>query len=186
MIPSRWSPVMKDLVTEVLAAAGYGQELTYAELGRIIGLGEGESSSVHGRSLIYRAVNASKKLLLRDHYRVIVSVRGSGYRVAMPNESASIAMGYRDSADRKITRAVETLIYTDEREMTQAELRRHHATRTLILDLQSRMHSAEDHLNLLKRVVFGTGEQVQVLSLAKLSKAKRSRAERSLAKPSEA
>jgi hypothetical protein len=152
---------MKDVLIEVIAQSGYGRELSYVELGRAIGLGDGESSTIHGRHLIHRAANAAKRPLLVSHSRVIVSVRGEGYRVALPSESASIAMNYRDGADRKIRKAVDTLAYTDEREMTVAERQRHQATRMLILDLQSRMHSAEDRLNLLERVVFGTGEQAQ-------------------------
>jgi hypothetical protein len=161
MEPSRWSLTMKDSLIEAIAQAGYGRELSYTELGRVIGLQPGEADSVHGRQLIHRAANAAKRPLLVSCSRVLVSVRGKGYRVALPSESASIAISYRDGAERKIKKAVDTLAYTDEREMTAAERQRHQATRMLILDLQSRMNSAEDRLNLLERVVFGTGEQAQ-------------------------
>lgn len=159
MEESKWSVAMRERLVEALSGADYDQGFSFAELGRIIGLTEGESGTLNGRWLIGRAANASKSRLLKQHNRVLVSVRGRGYRVARPNESAGIAMGYRDGADRRISKAMAVLNHTDERELTQAERSRHHATKVLITDLQNRMHNAEDRLSMLEKAVFGSAEQ---------------------------
>jgi hypothetical protein len=145
----------RTIVAELAANADYGDELTYARLGRALGL-DGDDD----RAQIRQAVAAARDLLTLDHNRALIAVRGKGYRVARPGEHAGLAQQHRRKADRQITRALAVVTHVDESAMTPDELRRNRAVALLIGNLASRMTSAETRLQQLENAVFGDGPQV--------------------------
>lgn len=138
------------IVTELAAEAAYGQQLTYDELGAALDLDADTE-----RAQIRQAVAAARDVLTLDHSRVLIAIRGVGYRVARPAEHAGVAQTHRRKADKQMSRALAVVTHVDESEMTPAERRRHQAVAQVIVNLHNRMTGAEARLQRLEAVIFG-------------------------------
>jgi hypothetical protein len=150
------SRALRIIIAEMAAAAKPDDLITFAEFAEAIGVSDDEP----GRARVRQAVSAARPILLTDHRRVLVAKRGKGYRVARPGEHAGVAQDHRQRADRQMTKALNTIIHTDESGMTAEELRRHRATGLVIRNLHSRLTSAEQRLQDLEEAVFGSGPPV--------------------------
>lgn len=150
------SRALRVIVTEMAAAADYGDILTFADLAEALGLDDDEA----GRAQVRQAVSAARPLVLQDHGRALVAVRGTGYRVALPGELAGIAQDHRRRADRQIGKALAVVEHADMTAATEEERRRFQAVGLVIRNLHSRMTSAEQRLADLEDVVFGSRPKV--------------------------
>lgn len=145
------SRALRVIIAELAAGRAAGELITYDELAPAIGVKDDEA----GRSQIRQAVSAARPVLLRDHRRALVAVRGRGYRVAMPGEFAGIAQSHRRSSDRQIGRALAVIENAPESEMSPAELERHRAVGVVIRNLHARQMASEQRLADLEAAVFG-------------------------------
>ena len=144
------------IVAELAATAQFGDVLTYARLAEAISV----TDDTAGRGQIRQAVAAARPLLLTDHGRALVAVRGKGYRVALPGEFAGIAQDHRRRADTQITRALAIINHADMSGASEDERRRFDAVGVVIRNLHGRMSAAEQRLADLEEAVFGAGPKV--------------------------
>ena len=145
------SRALRVIVTEMAAKASYGDVLTFADLAGAIDVQDDGA----GRGQVRQTVSAARPLLLSDHGRALVAVRGKGYRVALPGEMAGIAQDHRRRADRSVGRALAVIDQADMTAATDEERRRFQAVGVVIRNLRSRMTSAEERLADLEDAVFG-------------------------------
>ena len=145
------SRALRIIITELAAAASYGDVLTFTDLTQAIEAADDEA----GHAQVRQVVSAARPLLLSDHGRALVAVRGKGYRVALPGELAGIAQDHRRRADRSIGRALAVIDKADMSAATDDERRRFQAVGVVIRNLHSRMTSAEQRLADLEDAVFG-------------------------------
>lgn len=150
------SRALRVIVTELAARAELGDLLPYPVLVQAIDAGDGDD----GRALVRQAVSAARPLLLSDHGRALVAVRGRGYRVALPGEMAGLAQDHRRKADRQIGKALAIIDQADMSAATEEERKRFHAVGVVIRNLNQRMTSAESRLKDLETAVFGPGPKV--------------------------
>lgn len=150
------SRALRVIVAEMTASADFGTVLTFAELAEALGMNDDEA----GRAQVRQAVSAARPLVLQDHGRALVAVRGEGYRVALPGEMAGIAQDHRRRADRQISKALAVVDHADMTAATEEERRRFQAVGIVIRNLHSRMTSAEQRLADLEDAVFGSGPKV--------------------------
>lgn len=153
---SRGSRALRVIVAEMAAAAAFGDVLTFKELTRAIEVDDDDA----GRAQVRQTVSAARPLLLNDHGRALVAVRGKGYRVAQPGEMAGIAQDHRQRADRQIGRALAIIDKADMSAASEEERRRFQAVGLVIRNLSNRMNSAEQRLADLEEAVFGPGPKV--------------------------
>lgn len=153
------SRALRVIITEMAAQASYGDVLTFTELAQAIDV---EDNDV-GRAQVRQAVSAARPLLLSDHGRALVAVRGKGYRVALPGELAGIAQDHRRRADRQISKALAVVDQADMTAATEDERRRFQAVGVVIRNLHSRMTSAEQRLADLEDAVFGQKPRHRVI-----------------------
>ena len=154
--PSKGSRALRVIVAEMAAKAAFGDVLTFQELAQAIGVADDEA----GRAQVRQAVSAARPLLLNDHGRALVAVRGKGYRVARPGEMAGIAQDHRQKADRSIGRALAIIEKADMSAASEDEQRRFQAVGLVIRNLSNPMNSAEQRLADLEEAVFGPGPKV--------------------------
>jgi hypothetical protein len=154
--PPKGSRALRVIITEMAAKASRGDVLTFTELAEAIGVGEDEA----GRAQVRQTVSAARPLLLSDHGRALVAVRGKGYRVALPGEIAGIAQDHRRRADRQIGKALDVIDKADMTAATEEEQRRFQAVGVVIRNLHSRMTTAEQRLADLEDAVFGPPRRV--------------------------
>lgn len=154
--PSKGSRALRVIVAEMAAKAAFGDVLTFEALAQAIDVGADEA----GRAQVRQAVSAARPLLLNDHGRALVAVRGKGYRVARPGEMAGIAQDHRQRADRQIGRALAIIDKADMTAATDEERRRFQAVGLVIRNLSNRMNSAEQRLADLEEAVFGPGPKI--------------------------
>lgn len=153
------SRALRVIVTEMAAKADYGDILTFADLAAAIDVQDDEQ----GRGQVRQTVSAARPLLLNDHGRALVAVRGQGYRVALPGEMAGVAQDHRRRADRSIGRALAVIDKADMSAATEEERKRFHAVGIVIRNLHSRMTSAEQRLADLEDAVFGQEPHPKVI-----------------------
>jgi len=161
------SRALRVIVTEMAAAADYGDILTFPDLAEALNLADDEA----GRAQVRQTVSAARPLLLQDHGRALVAVRGIGYRVALPGELAGIAQDHRRKADRQISKALAVVDHADMTAATDEERRRFQAVGIVIRNLHNRMTSAEQRLADLEDAVFGQGPKVVPGEIVKDSEA---------------
>lgn len=150
------SRALRIIITEMAAQARFGDVLTFSELTQAIGAQDDEP----GRAQVRQTVSAARPLLLADHGRALVAVRGKGYRVALPGEMAGVAQDHRRRADRQIGKALAVIDHADMSAATEDERKRFQAVGVVIRNLHSRMTSAEQRLADLEDAVFGAGPPV--------------------------
>jgi hypothetical protein len=143
------------IVAESGAAAKPGDVITFETLGKLLKL-----HPVRQRDQIRQAISAARPLLLHDHGRALVSIRGTGYRVAHAGEHSGIAQTHRRKADRQMSQALDVINYAREDEMSPEDLQRHRAVALVIRNLYGRMTSAESRIEDLEKVVFGNRPSV--------------------------
>lgn len=142
----------RSVITSLAAAAEFGALLTYAELTTALQL----SDVPDPRPVIRGAVTAARPVLLRDHGRVLIPLRGEGYRIGNPGELAGVAQGHRMRADRQLGQALAVVTHGDTNGMTDAEYQRFAATRTAIVGLHRRMTAVEDRIERIETALFGS------------------------------
>jgi len=157
--PPKGSRALRIIVTEMAAAAEYGDVLTFTELAQAI---EAEDDDA-GHAQVRQVVSAARPLLLADHGRALVAVRGKGYRVALPGEMAGIAQDHRRRADRQVGKALAVIDQADMTAATDEERQRFQAVGVVIRNLHSRMTSAEQRLADLEDAVFGQKPRQKVI-----------------------
>jgi len=150
------SRAIRIIITEMAAKADFGDVIPFADLAGAIDVGDDEA----GRSQVRQAVSAARPLLLNDHGRALVAVRGVGYRVARPGEMAGIAQDHRQRADRQIGKALAIIDKADMSAASEEERRRFQAVGIVIRNLHNRMNSAEQRLADLEEAVFGPGPKI--------------------------
>jgi hypothetical protein len=153
------SRALRVIVAELAAKASFGDVLTFTELAEAIDVQDDEP----GRGQVRQAVSAARPVLLADHGRLLVAVRGKGYRVALPGEAAGVAQDHRRRADRQISKAVAIVDSADTKGMTPEELRRFTAVGMVIRNLHGRMTAAEQRLADLEDAVFGQTPRQKVI-----------------------
>lgn len=146
---------LRVIVAEMVAERSPGDLITYDELGKALDLDPDDR-----RDQIRQAVSVARPLILIDQKRALISVRGTGYRIAWASEFAGIAQEHRRKADRQIGKALDVVKNVNERELSPDELKRHRAVAMIITNLHSRMTSAESRLQQLEEAVFGSGPPV--------------------------
>ena len=154
------SRALRVIITELAAKAAYGDVFTFTELAQAITVEDDDS----GRAQVRQAVSAARPLLLSDHGRALVAVRGKGYRVALPGELAGIAQDHRRRADRQISKALAVVDQADMTAATDDERKRFQAVGVVIRNLHSRMTSAEQRLADLEDAVFGQKPRRKVIA----------------------
>ena len=150
------SRALRVIITDIAARADLGDVLTFTELCEALDVADDEA----GRAQVRQSVSAARPLLLQDHGRALVAVRGKGYRVALPGELAGIAMDYRRRADRSLSRSLAVIEHGDTAKMSSEELRRFQAVGVVVRNLASRMTSAEQRLADLEDAVYGGTRKV--------------------------
>ena len=153
------SRALRVIITEIAAKADYGDVLAFADLAAAIDVQDDEQ----GRGQVRQTVSAARPLLLNDHGRALVAVRGKGYRVALPGEMAGVAQDHRRRADRSIGRALAVIDKADMTSATDEERKRFQAVGIVIRNLHSRMTSAEQRLADLEDAIFGQKPQRKVI-----------------------
>jgi hypothetical protein len=152
------SRAIRVIVAELAAQKSRGDLITFAEIGRAIGL-DGDDSP-EARSQVRQAVSGARPLMLRDHSIALVAERGKGYRVARAGEFAGIAQDYRRRSDRAISTALANIEHAPVADMSPDERKRHQAVGIVIRNLHNRMSSAEQRLADLEAVVYGPSRKV--------------------------
>lgn len=147
---------LRVIVAELAAKAEFGQLLTFNELALALDVPDNEA----GHNRVRQAVSTARPLVLKDHGRALVAVRGQGYRVALPGELAGIAQDHRHRADRAMGRALAVVDRADTSAMSPEEYQRFQAVGVVIRNLHGRMTSAEDRLADLESAVFGPRRKV--------------------------
>lgn len=153
------SRALRVIVAEMAAKAAFGDVLTFTDLAEAIGVQDDE----RGRGQVRQTVSAARPLLLSDHGRLLVAVRGKGYRVALPGEAAGVAQDHRRRADRSIGRALAVIDKADMTAATDEERQRFQAVGVVIRNLHSRMTSAEQRLADLEDAIFGQKPRRKVI-----------------------
>ena len=153
------SRALRIIIAEQAAKAAYGDVLTYTELAHAIGTEDDGT----GHAQVRQAVSAARPLLLSDHGRALVAVRGKGYRVALPGELAGIAQDHRRRADRQISKALAVIDPAERCAATDDERQRFQAVGVVIRNLHSRITSAEQRLADLEDAVFGQKPRHKVI-----------------------
>lgn len=153
------SRALRVIVTELAAKATYGDVLTYTELAQALDVEDDDA----GRAQVRQTVSAARPLLLSDHGRLLVAVRGKGYRVALPGEAAGVAQDHRRRADRQIGKALAVIDKADMSAATDEERQRFQAVGVVIRNLHSRMTSAEQRLADLEDAIFGQTPRRKVI-----------------------
>lgn len=90
------------------AETPHGELLTYAALGEALDL-DPEAD----RKAIRAAVRQAGIILLRDHSRSLVAVRGEGYRIAQPDEHVDLASRQQRRSGRALARASAQVEHVD-------------------------------------------------------------------------
>lgn len=150
------SRALRVIIAEKVSQAPYGDVLTFTELCKALDVADDDG----GRARVRQSVSAARPLLLHDHARALVAVRGKGYRVAQPGEFAGIATDYRRRADRSMSTALANIEHAPVNDMTPEELKRHRAVGIVVRNLVNRMTSAEQRLADLEKAVFGDGPTI--------------------------
>lgn len=150
------SRALRVIIAEMAARAGLGDVLTFTELAEAIDVADDTA----GRGQVRQAVSAARPLLLADHGRALVAVRGKGYRVALPGELAGIAQDHRRRADTQISKALAIIDHADMSTATDEERRRFQAVGVVVRNLHRRMTSAEQRIADLEEAVYGPGPVV--------------------------
>lgn len=150
------SRALRVIIAEQAARVPFGTVLPYKELAQAIDVADDDA----GRAQVRQAVAAARPLLLADHGRALVAVRGKGYRIAAPGEMAGVAQDYRRRADTSIGKALAVINQADMSAATDAERRRFQAVGIVIRNLHGRMNTAEQRLADLEEAVFGGGPDV--------------------------
>ncbi len=140
---------MRAAVVELAARAPIDETISFDRFAQIADL------SADDREGVRFAVNAAKPILLRDYKRALVSVRGEGYRVALPREHAGLAERDKSSSDRKLRQAIAKLEYVDLEGMTQLQRAAHERTREAILLVAHAQAQANARLDRLEKAVYG-------------------------------
>jgi hypothetical protein len=140
---------LRAIVASLTASASPGDLLAYKDLAIALDLPEND------RTQIRQAVSAARPVILRDHNRALIPVRGEGYRIAYANEFAGLAQDHRRKADRQMTKALDIVSNVNEQELSPQELQRHRAVAMVIKNLHNRMTGAESRLEQLEKAVFG-------------------------------
>jgi hypothetical protein len=143
------SRALRVIVAEAAARASYGDVLTFGELASALDVTDDQA----GRAQVRQAVSAARPVLLRDHNRALVAVRGKGYRVALPGEFAGLAQDFRRKSDRAISKSLAHIDHAPVTDMSADELRRFQAVAVVVRNLHHRMTSAEQRLADLEEVV---------------------------------
>jgi hypothetical protein len=92
---ARWRTLV-----DLFAKVDRGAVVTFEDLAEELGL-----DSVQDRRAIQAAVNQAQKTLSREHDRSLTSVRGVGYRVALPDEHVDLAGRQQRKGRRALQRA---------------------------------------------------------------------------------
>jgi len=153
------SRALRVIIIELAAKAAFGDVLTFTELAAAISA----EDDAGGHGQVRQAVSAARPLLLADHGRLLLAVRGKGYRVALPGEAAGIAQDHRRRADRQVGKALAIIDKADMTAATEEERKRFQAVGVVIRNLHSRMTSAELRLADLEDAVFGQNPRRKVI-----------------------
>ena len=185
------SRALRVIIAELAAEAETGSLITFGTMARAIGAEDDDE----GRARVRQVISAARPLLLSDHKRALVAVRGQGYRVALAGEFSGIAQDYRRRSDRSISKAMAVIDHAPVNDMTPDELKRYRAVSMIVRALHARVSGAEQRIADLEAAVYGPPRTVvqgtvekDLHSAAQPSVAEHSRAQRSRAqqKPSAA
>lgn len=99
-------------VINALKDKTYGDTFTFDELSTYAGLDVREYRSV---------ITGAKNYLLKHHGKLLVSLRGIGYRISKPGEFSTVAGSYRNKAGKDLKRGRMILSVADLSEMTDKE-----------------------------------------------------------------
>lgn len=138
------------IVVEMSAQSDHGHLLTFSVLGNALELDANQE-----RQRIRQAVAAARPLLLRDHGKALVPLRGQGYRIAQPGELSGVAQEHRRRSERQIEKALAVIEHGDVSSGTEAERRRFQQVGMIVRNLHARMTDAESRLQQLEEAVFG-------------------------------
>lgn len=132
---------LRVIVTEMAAAAAYSEVLTFDRLGEALNLDPDA-----GRNRIRQAVTSARTGLLKHHHRILVTDRGTGYRVARPGEFSGVAEHYRKQGQRHFARALAVIEHAPVTDMAPAEQRHYRAVGLVIRNLNERVGNTEQLL----------------------------------------
>lgn len=139
---------MRAAIIELAANADVDELLSFELISKVTGLDPDLPE-------LRFAVATARPHLLREHDRALVSVRGRGYRVALPVEHAGLARRHQRSSERQLQKAVDLIEHTDLAGFTDKQRRAHENTRRAVLLLAHHQARAEERLARLEAKVFG-------------------------------
>ena len=105
---------MRAAALALLRTKHHGDVVTYRELSGVVTV---DAQSERGRSAILRA----GRTLLLDQDRLLINVRGVGYRVAHPGEHSGESKRLQKHAVRRLNRALATVVHVAMQAMSPEE-----------------------------------------------------------------
>lgn len=140
----------QQVIAELVAHRESGTVFTFSELGAVLAEG---SDREFDRQAIQQCVRLANKRLLREHRRLLVSVKNVGYAIAHPKDQAAIAMGRNRKSSVQLKWAMDTLSNVRLEEMTETQRVIHLAQQSvnseLIQQHQRILRRQHDHAKLI-------------------------------------
>lgn len=106
----------QEILAEFFTAKSYGDVVTHSEIGRIISY-----SREHNRSKYNQIVQAAKKILLKEHGKLIECVRDYGYRLVEPGDYVQASGVHNRRGLIEIRKGKDILDYAPVNDMTSDE-----------------------------------------------------------------
>lgn len=110
----------REMVAEALAAADYGELVSYDLLGSLIDLPFARSNE-QDRRKVQRVVQRALSELETVHHKTAVPVPKEGYRVADPREHVTVGQRRQTRANKALRRASRVVKAADHNRLTPAE-----------------------------------------------------------------
>ena len=111
-------PTIKEMTEwafEALAGLDFGESVSYAALSDVC---RTNTQQTRGRSAVLRA----GRRLLKERNRLLVNVKGYGYRVVSSHEHVTESQRFQRHARRRLTRALAVVIHFDPSRLTADQL----------------------------------------------------------------
>ena len=131
-----------EILAEAISQMAYGELITHMRIAEIID--EDLSSNAYRT-----AITKARKLLLREHSRVIESIRGVGYRVVMPGDVIIHSLKHYKRGFNEMQKGADTLDYAPVQDMTPDELADYRRMHDRSITLKATMAGVKSELKLL-------------------------------------
>lgn len=127
-----------DTLVTAIMERDYGEMLTFAEIGKII-----------QHKYDYRDILQAARKRLIEAGRMIVNVRGVGYKVCEPDDYTGVGIGYMRRGVRKIDRGAKIVRYAPVSDMSPEARAAHNRVNDKLTRVQAALAGASVELHML-------------------------------------